>query len=116
MSVSGWQDLKLGRGVLREPCPEDDRLILWIPGGRQGRFQQWDRLSSVPRAPVMVEQGVSAIAATSVPTRQGLLGWLLPVLGRLRKKTEERAWRLPNGSLAEPCAPRQHHLLVLCTH
>src|SRR6266404_2486348 len=107
MSVPGWQNLKLGRGVLREPCPEDDRLILWIPGDRQGRFQQWDRLSTVPRAPITIELGVSAIAATSVPTQQALLGWLLPVLGRLREKTEEGTWRLPNGSLAETSGARQ---------
>jgi tetratricopeptide (TPR) repeat protein len=113
MSVPGWQNLKLGRGVLREPCPEDDRLILWIPGERQGWFQKWDRLSTVPRAPVIIEQGICAIAASSVPTRQALLGWLFPALGQLRKKTEEGVWRLPNGRLAESCGARQYDLLVV---
>jgi tetratricopeptide (TPR) repeat protein len=42
-----------------------------------------------------------------------LLGWLLSFLGPLRKKTQEGAWRLPNGSLAETCGARQHELLVV---
>jgi hypothetical protein len=26
-----WQNLIFSPGVLREPCPDDSRLILWLP-------------------------------------------------------------------------------------
>ncbi len=49
MTVSHWPNLVLLPGTLREPGPDENCLILWLPAERDGRFQSWQRIATVPR-------------------------------------------------------------------
>src|SRR5690242_17230189 len=85
MRIWDWQDLILDRGILREPISDGSRLVLWVPGDRDGTFQYWERIGNAARAEVTVDEGLCATAATSIPARQRLGGLFGKLLGRLRE-------------------------------
>ena len=60
MNKPDWGHLTLENGILREPGPDDSRLLLWVPVSRDGRARHWERLGNVPGAPSRVEQGIGA--------------------------------------------------------
>src|SRR4051794_21645820 len=97
MKVADWIDWDLDPGVLREPNSGTDgnRIVLWLPGPSEGTFQHWERISSVARAEVSVEDGLCATAATSIPTRHRVQGILGKLVGRLRGAQGRRAFVLP---------------------
>src|SRR5947209_5004641 len=112
MKSPDWRNLAYRDGVLVEQVPEADRVALWLPGGSDRGVRHWERIASVPRAEVMVAQGVCAVAATSVIAghrRRGLLGRLL---ARFRP-AGERVWVLPNGEAVEQQGERQTGLLLV---
>jgi tetratricopeptide (TPR) repeat protein len=113
MKVLDWQDLILDAGILREPVSDGGRIVLWLPGERDGAFQHWERVGSVARAEVSAEQGLCAITATSIPARQRVKGVLGKLLGRLHAAKTSRALVLPGGELAEPCGERDTDLLLV---
>ncbi len=113
MSKPDWQRLQLAEGVLREPGSDAGRLVLWVPGKAGGGFREWERIGTVPGAPVRAEQGLWVTAATSVPARQRLRGYLGRLLRRLRKPAEDSAWVLPDGGQAEQAGARQAGLLLV---
>src|SRR5262245_31780740 len=112
MPTPAWRTLALDAGVLREPAPEPDRLVLWLPGPAEAGFRRWERIGNVPGAEVFVEQGVCATAATALPVRQPVRGLLGKLLGRFRKAADAVTWVLPNGGQAEPAGERQTDLLL----
>jgi hypothetical protein len=74
--------------------------------------QYWERVSTAPRAEVILEQDICTMAATSIRVRQNcrnLFGRFL----RFRKPTDGQAWLLPNGESAEQCGERQTDLLLV---
>jgi tetratricopeptide (TPR) repeat protein len=113
MKVLDWQDLILDPGILREPVSDGNRIVLWLPGDRDGAFQQWERIGSVARAEVTEDQGLCAMAATLVPARQRIKGALGKLLGRLHEAKGNRALVLPNGQSAEQAGERATDLLLV---
>lgn len=112
MSKPDWRHLDLAEGVLREPIPDANRIALWLPGKQDGGFRHWERVANVPGAAVQAEQGICATAATSVPVRQRLGGYLGKFLQRFRKPSGEATWVLPDGGSAEQAGARTADLLL----
>src|SRR5579864_4482152 len=100
MQPPNWHNLSLDDGVLREPIAEDGRLVLWLPGTRNGEFREWRRVGNVARAEVVVEHGICSTAATVVSVRQEVRGFVGKLLQRFRKASDDATWSLPNGETA----------------
>jgi tetratricopeptide (TPR) repeat protein len=113
MNLPDWRQMALEAGVLREPVSDGGRIVLWLPGERDGAFQHWERIGSVARAEVTEEQGLCAIAATSVSARQRVKGVLGKLLGRIHEARGSRALVLPNGTSAEQAGERATDLLLV---
>ena len=113
MTLPEWRRLQLDEGILPEPGPETNRLVLWLPGKPAGAFRPWERVSTVPGAAVRTEQGLRTVAAISVALRQRLRGFLGRLWQRLRKPDAEATWILPDGSSAEQSGDRQVDLLLV---
>ena len=71
MRTPDWGNLVLGDGVLREPAHEGNRTVFWVPASRDQEFQYWERIGTVPRAEIKVEEGICTTPATSVRARSG---------------------------------------------
>jgi tetratricopeptide (TPR) repeat protein len=113
MNGSPWQQLTWNASMLREPVPDQQRLVLWIPRQRETKWQYWERLSTVPGTTVSAELGLQFMAATAIQVRQhlsGFLGWLFWFFHRT---AEESDWLLPNGCTAEQCGERQSDLWLV---
>src|SRR5579883_1701523 len=113
MKVWDWQDLVLDNGILRESMSDGSRLVLWVPGARDGTFQYWERVGIAARAEVTVAEGLCATAATSIPVRQRLGGLFGKLLGRLREAKGSRDFVLPGGGSAEQCGERAADLMLV---
>src|SRR5262249_60650003 len=92
--------LVLAAGWWRDQAPETSRIILWLPGNSDNRFQHWERISNVPGAEIAQEQGLCFTQATSMPARQKRRGFVGSIFSKLRKPGED-AWLLPTGGYAE---------------
>jgi hypothetical protein len=112
MGIPNWSTLVLNEGILSEAAGDDQRIVLWVPGSRAGGHQEWERISTVMRADIQVERGLSAIAATAIQARQPIGSFLSKLVQRFRKP-RGRSWTLPNGGLAEQVGDRQHDLLLV---
>ena len=66
MRTPDWGNLVLGDGILCEPAREGNRIVFWLPASRDQEFQYWERIGTVPRAEIKVENGVCTTPATSV--------------------------------------------------
>jgi len=108
-----WRQVVLHAGILREPSPEDGRLVLWLPTERDGNCQCWQRVSTVPRAAIERRQGLCAIAATTIQARQQIRRFFVSLMRRLRHAPGDCEWLLPNGETAEQCGARQTDLLLV---
>jgi tetratricopeptide (TPR) repeat protein len=106
------QELALKPGVIPEPTPGDDRLVLWVPGARDGDYQRWQRVSTLPRGGVTVKEGLCATRATSFPARQYVAGALGRLFRALRKQADG-ALVLPDGRTAERCGENRRDLLLV---
>jgi tetratricopeptide (TPR) repeat protein len=102
----------LNEGIIPEPNPEANRIALWLPAGRQGRFINWERISNLTNTEFMVEPGIRATGATLVRARQPIHGLFGKLLSPFRKSGEP-TWMLPNGESAEQCGERQSDLLLV---
>ena len=112
--IPHWRGVALHSGTLREVAADRSRLVLWVPGEREGNGQQWLRISTMHDAPVVQQQGLSAIAATAIQARQQLRGALLgDLLRRFRRHAEDLAWMLPTGEAVQQCGERQTELLLV---
>jgi tetratricopeptide (TPR) repeat protein len=113
MIPADWREMPLESGILREDVSDGGRIVFWLPGERDGAFQHWERVGSVPRAEVSAEEGLCAITATSIPARQRVKGVLGKLLDRLHPAKASRALILPTGVSAEPCGERTTDLLLV---
>ncbi len=113
MRLPDWRTLALNEGILPEPMPDSSRIVLWLPGGREGGFEHWERISNTAHADITVEQGMCATAATSIRARQPLRGFFGKLAQRFRKTSGNGAWMLPNGESAEQWGERQTDLLLV---
>lgn len=113
MKVPDWRNLALDAGILPEPTPDDNRIVFWLPGSRDGEFQNWERIGTVARAEIAVEEGLCATAAMSVQARQRVRGFLGKLFWRLQGAAGNQNWMLPNGEVAEQRGERQTDLVLV---
>ena len=113
MKQPDWRTFEFDQGILAEPNPDGNRLVVWVPGERDATFQHWERVASVIRGEVVSEQGLCAIAATSVPARQRLRGGLGRLLQGLRPSSKKRDFLLPDGSSSEQSGERCTDVLLV---
>ena len=113
MSLPDWGKTALEDGVLRETTADSGRVVLWLPGERDGTFQYWERVGSVARAEVSVEQGLYSTAAASIPAKQRHKGVLGKLLGRFHEAKGNHTLVLPGGETVEPCGERSTDLLLV---
>jgi tetratricopeptide (TPR) repeat protein len=112
MKIPNWKELALAEGVLTEPTQMDSRLVLWLPGPRDGDYQHWERIANVPHAKVTVEQGICTTPATAIRARQRTRGFFGKLWQRFQKPSQEQTWMLPNGEPAEQCGDRESDLIL----
>ena len=113
MTLPDGQPLLLNADVLHESS--GDRLILWLPMGGAGVDQRWERIGTVVRAKVAIENRICWVEATSVPARQVRVGVFRKLRNKLTGADGDRLWTLPTGALAEPNGPRQTDLRLAWT-
>jgi hypothetical protein len=101
MSKPTWRHFVLDAGVSREPSPDESCLVFWLRRQREGNVQHWERISNVLGAAFQVEQGLCAVAATSLPAQQRVGGFLLALLQPFRKQPRGPSWVLPTSGIAE---------------
>jgi tetratricopeptide (TPR) repeat protein len=112
MNLPDLKELVLNPGTLPESVPDGNRIVLWLPGEREGGFQNWERVASIANAEITVEQGICAIPATLIRARQRIRGLLANLIQRFRSKDGDRVWLLPNGESAEQWGDRQTDILL----
>jgi tetratricopeptide (TPR) repeat protein len=115
MKIPDWKKLALAEGVLPEPSQMESRLVLWLPGPRDGDYQHWERIANVPHAKVTVEQGLCTTPATAVRARQRTRGFFGKLWQRFQKTGPEQTWMLPNGEPAEQYGDRESDLVLAWT-
>ncbi len=113
MSLPDWSKTALEDGVLRETTADGGRVVLWLPGERDGSFQYWERVGSVPRAEVNVDQGLYSTAAASIPAKQRHKGVMGKLLSRFHEAKGTHTLVLPGGETVEPCGERSTDLLLV---
>jgi tetratricopeptide (TPR) repeat protein len=113
MSVPDWRKMVLGEGILAEPAREDGRIVFWLPEDRDGEYQYWERVGTVPRGQIQVEGGIGSIPATSTRARQRMAGGFFGKLARkLTGGGGNESWVLPGGQAAERCGERKTDLVL----
>jgi tetratricopeptide (TPR) repeat protein len=113
MSKLDWRSVALGPGVLREPAPDTNRIIFWLPGREEQGFQHWERIANVPGAEIAVEQGLCFTQATTLSARRKTHGFFGKLLAGLKKTDGATSWLLPSGGYAEQVGERQSGLLLV---
>lgn len=106
MGLPDGRPLDLLDGVLLEPS-EGSRVVLWVPGGRDGGHREWERVATVAHAEVATTRGVRSVAAATTPASQRLGGALGRLLRGIAGPGTGRAWALPGGGTAEGSGPRR---------
>lgn len=110
MKVPDWQTLGLRAGIMPEPAPGNDRLVLWVPREGDRQSPEWERLSSLPRGEINVANGICTTPAVSVRARQKSQGFVARLLGRFQQPAGQ-SWVLPNGQDAEQLGERDESLM-----
>src|SRR3989442_1749940 len=82
MMLPDWRTLILQPGVLAEPMPGRDRLVLWMRGPCADGWQEWQRISTTNPATVTVEHGVSVTVAKLIRTRHRRRGFVARLVQR----------------------------------
>ena len=111
--VPDWRNLAPVDGVIREPVPDGQRLVLWLSGPRDGGFRYWERISIVPHTEFTVTPGVGAAAGVLLPARQRLGSLLSRLWQRWRGAGTSQTWLLPDGAVAEQCGERRTDILLV---
>src|SRR5207244_10450738 len=99
MSIPGWHTVVLNEGVVPEPSAGDGRIVLWLPDDRDGTFRHWQRVATAANAAVTCADGLCMSAATLVPVRQRLRGWIGRLLAGWIKAGGDNCWTLPTGEV-----------------
>jgi tetratricopeptide (TPR) repeat protein len=115
MNPPDWRNVALEAGLLLEPASDGSRLVVWVPGDRDSKYQYWDRVGSVARAEIESDGGLNTTSATLVPARQRIRRSLGQFWAGLRKSKGSRHFLLPDGSTAEQCGERLSDLLLVWT-
>lgn len=112
MPLPDWQQFHLDDGVLREPTPDRNRLILWLPRPPANGMRRWERITNVPGAEIGGSDGVFDTAATMIQAQARGGGMFGKLLHKFRKPSEATTWVLPTGGAAEQVGARQTDALL----
>ena len=66
MNLPDCRTLAFEQGILAEPIPDQNRVVLWVPGKRDATFQYWERIGNVARADDG-NRGLAVIEKVTVP-------------------------------------------------
>lgn len=113
MTMPDWKTMSLNAGILREPAPDRNSIVLWLPGERVGNCRYWERLATVPAAKVISDGDLSMVVATSLRVRQQMRSFLGRLFQRLRGPRGDNVWILPTGDTAIQDGERQASLLLV---
>ena len=113
MKLPNWQHLELDPNILREPSPDQHRIIIWLPIGKESGKHHWQRISNVPGAEITAVQHIRATAATSIRAHQQVRGLLERLLFVFGKKQGAQTWVLPNGETVDQYGERQSNLMLV---
>ena len=108
MTIPAWPKLALHNDVLLEPALDDTALAVWLKGKADSGFQYWERIGTVARARIVVEDGICA----TIHARRRLVGLLGRLLQRFDRSTGNRTWILPNGDSTEQWGERKTDLML----
>jgi tetratricopeptide (TPR) repeat protein len=110
MSFPDWRKLKLRRGILAEPIPESNRLVLWLSAA-PGKSIVWERVSTLAGSKITENEGIFSVAASSIQaTKRGFLG---RIWQKTRPRSATQLWILPNGQSADQVGTRRSDLLLV---
>jgi hypothetical protein len=112
MKIPDWRKLVLRDGVFAEPS-ECDRIVLWVGGTRENGFHYWQRISTAGRAMTVIEDGIGAVPATALRTRQQVRGFFGRLFKLFRGPSGGPAWLLPSGETTEQCGERQTDVMLV---
>ena len=115
MRIPTGNDLALVEGVWAEPGSAPDRLILWVPLGREGKERLWERVAGVPGAEVVEWDGVLSLPATSYRARQPDQGAMGRMIGKLVAGSADQGWSPPGGGDAKRDGGRRTDLALAWT-
>lgn len=110
--IPDWRTA-LAENILTEKMLDNHRIVMWLPGKKEGGFQYWDRIGNVTHTEFTVAPGISAMQATSLPVRQSLHGLLGKFWRSVSGRAGEQTWLLPGGQTAEQCGERRSDLLFV---
>src|SRR5712692_2528950 len=110
MRKPDWSRITFIDGILWEPIPDEDRLVFWLPAERQQGSGCWERVATIAGAKANIEQGIGAIAATSIRARR--LGFFDRLRQRIRPGSATQAWTLPTGQSLEQVGGRLNDLVL----
>src|SRR5271166_4085461 len=113
MAKLDWQTVELHQGVYREPSPDENRIVLWILGNSDGVFRFWDRVSNVPGAKIVEEQGVCNTEAACLPARQKIAGVFGKLFNVFRRTGDGTSWLVPSGGSAEQAGERISGMMLI---
>jgi tetratricopeptide (TPR) repeat protein len=113
MAKLDWRTVELNQGVFREPTPDDSRIILWIAGKEEEGYRGWERITNVPGAKIVEEEGLCFTEATSLPARQKVSGILGKLFHAFRKTGAVNSWVLPTGGSAEQAGDRLTGMMLI---
>ncbi len=113
MSKCNWQELELFEGILREPSPDESRLIVWIPESIGGKSQDWERVSNVAAAKIFEDQGIYSTPAVSIRAGAQKSGLMRRLIRSFHQQSKSQTWILPNGQEAEQSGNRRTDLLLV---
>src|SRR5437016_5343613 len=110
MKLPDWRTLKLMEGIAPEVTEDDNRIVLWLPVKEPIKSACWERIATVARAEIRDEQGICAVAATSIRARRA--GFFSGLGRRLGLDSSTQVWTLPNGQSAEQVGGRRTDLCL----
>jgi hypothetical protein len=101
-AVASMRQWELNPGVLADTRPQRNGFTLWLPGGQEGRYRHWERVTNPAPTLIELEPGILATAATVAWARERMAG----VFGRLLGTGAGSAladWAVPGGAVAARC-------------
>ncbi|MCI0681286.1 MAG: tetratricopeptide repeat protein [Gemmataceae bacterium] len=112
MPLPDWQRFHLDDGVLREPSPDRQRIIVWLPRRAENGVRCWERVCNVPGAAIAGDGVVCSTAATTIQAQERGGGIFGKLLQSFRKAPDAITWVLPTGGTTEQVGARQTDALL----
>jgi tetratricopeptide (TPR) repeat protein len=106
MKFPDRQALSLAPGALLESVDGEDRIVVWFP-----RDRNWERIASVARGDVAVEQGLCSVPAYSILAEP--LRGVRALKARFQLGQGERTWILPTGANVRQVGERRTGLMLV---